>query len=81
MTEVFGTMWRPIETAPKDGTTILAIEQPVDEQGNLVRPDYMAVNWNTHHRGWVGMGLHFESFNPDHWMPVPPPPLPNGERQ
>lgn len=66
--------WQPIETAPRDGTPILAIEQGVDEYGNATQPDYMAVNWNVHHKGWVGFGLHFESFSPDHWMPLPEPP-------
>ena len=63
------TQWQLIETAPKDGTEILAWQK--DETG-LHQPNgfYTLVRWD---------GRHFsdsESYGQGstHWMPKPPPP-------
>lgn len=54
--------WRPIETAPKDGTTVLA------RQGN----------WAAFHTYWNGDSWspveYNGSFRPTHWQPLPLPP-------
>ena len=70
--------WQTIESAPKDGTYFLAIElfQRVvydDDGGEKSSPeDYQVVRWSK--KGWVSFGLIFSSFEPTHWMPLPPPP-------
>ena len=63
--------WQPIETAPKDGTRILAY--------GLERKRYWIVDvvrWhqpgNPVHDGfWIG--THY-TIKPTHWMPLPEPP-------
>lgn len=69
--------WQPIETAPKDGTPILAVGKGY--------PEISIVAW---HRGkWVGMcdgqrsiesqGDTWTEYHEPyvtHWMPLPPPP-------
>jgi hypothetical protein len=70
-------MWQPIETAPKDGTTVLlwvrGITHPVVafwQVGGIISED--------------GFWLHFllgqfdfvEVKDPTHWMPLPTPPEP-----
>lgn len=60
--------WRPIETAPKDGTTIL-----VAGQGSTA---WMA-KWRPMKRvpdRWESIGLGALPFYPTHWMPLPDPP-------
>lgn len=60
------TQWRPIETAPKDGTKILAW---YDGQGHLL------VHWGYAYgiRGWLDRNGNIE-YTPTHWMPFPKPP-------
>lgn len=66
--------WQPIETAPKDGTHIIAWRAtakpphcesmyfvPYDEDGNGL--------WH-----WVQDGDSPSENFPTHWMPLPPPP-------
>lgn len=62
--------WRPIETAPKDGTRVVL--------GWLDRawahPGYYAAD----HGGWANDEDHAGFFDePTHWMPMPPPPTPS----
>lgn len=56
--------WQPIETAPRDGTQILAFWI----SGNI----YGAVSWDNGLRSWIE--LHEDVYDPTHWMPLPPPP-------
>ena len=72
------TEWQPIDTAPKDGTHILACA--------LDDPDMSIVSWR---RGsWIGRvdgfaaiesqsDFHTDYFYPfvTHWMPLPSPPI------
>lgn len=69
--------WQPIETAPKDGTTVLLYRycEPWDVFG------YGA--WEESHSvaGWIAHGFFEPPGNlglaaPSHWMPLPGPPLP-----
>jgi len=69
--------WRPIETAPKDGTEIIICFK---SQGNVM----MLYRWNTVHKYWQGKGdpaFGMESQNVV-WThkPQPPPATNEGER-
>jgi hypothetical protein len=65
MDESKTTRWRPIETAPRDGTTIL-----------VGRWDgAMATIYNDHWAEEPGCWCDSSpSFQPTHWMPLPEPP-------
>jgi hypothetical protein len=55
------TGWRPIETAPKDGTEVLAWE---DSAEKLFYEEDMGA-WVDH---------EYIEYHPTHWMPLPEPP-------
>lgn len=57
------TGWRPIETAPKDGTQILLLGDRSVVNGSWNRGSAF---FSPH---WMG-GIH----EPTHWMPLPAPP-------
>jgi len=61
--------WRPIETAPRDGTRVM-----LGWPGGGVRYGFYLNNTNW--KGWRGpsMELPFPSPPPTHWMPLPAPP-------
>jgi hypothetical protein len=59
--------WKPIETAPKDGTDVLAIW---DVPGRL-KP-YGVVWWED--GSWHEYDIENEVSDPTHWMPLPEPP-------
>ena len=55
--------WRPVETAPKDGTTVLLgrfADEPKSAHG------YIMVDWYRD-------GMTY--WPPTHWMPLPPAPV------
>ena len=59
--------WRPIDSAPKDGTWVLL--------GWSNNPSHVAIgNWGID--GWCddGDGLEFHN-QPSHWMPLPAGPI------
>lgn len=61
--------WRPIETAPKDGTAVLVSE------GRFCH----CVEWNEEFDWWAVDDNKLGPFRlrgaaPTHWMPPPPPP-------
>lgn len=67
------TGWRPISTAPKDGTQILAFAraEPVFE--------FMAVaQWAEANEALGSVAGWFWPYaiRPTHWQPLPPPPTP-----
>lgn len=69
--------WLPIESAPKDGTLILACDSRIQEW-------MLVVSWEQDTDmpmyGWMtldGTGYHDESLT--HWMPLPAPPQPTNE--
>ena len=77
--DVLEEAWQPIETAPKDGTRILAwaYREGWQQDG----PAQVVSAW--HSGRWCIMGAtgrdrHWpdvkDSCNPTHWMPLPPPP-------
>ena len=62
--------WKPIETAPKDGTEILLCAKVTRDIGLCYwREDHVMTGWT-----W-GLGKSFGG--PSHWMPLPAPPLPD----
>lgn len=72
--------WRPIETAPKDGTEILLLIQFPDQKPVFVVARYRggASPWR-----WVpcedGAASYSEEYA-THWMPLPPPPQQENEQ-
>ena len=72
--EVAAMQWQPIETAPTDGTSILAIvagEHP--DSGEPYVPE--VVHWLA---GWWNESWSYDAgvdYQPTHWMPLPDGPL------
>lgn len=66
--------WQPIETAPKDGTVILAC----DEWGGMFVVKWTACGpkgqWDLTEVGSYATDA-WPSSDPTHWMPLPPPPV------
>lgn len=62
--------WQPIETAPKDGTPILAVSEAHIKEG-----------WSPQVIEWSDVWMYSECFDefmfePTHWMPIPAAPTP-----
>lgn len=80
--------WQPIETAPRDGTQILACAQLSD--GLIVQgytPDQSIVKWCDREKDFIAMADGYFSIKSQgdmwttyhepyvtHWRPLPPPP-------
>lgn len=68
-----GTRWRPIETAPRDGTPVLTYLPPLPHQTvgwiNIQK-------WKGDKAGWISVGKpkRRTNFQPTHWQPLPTPP-------
>lgn len=64
--------WNPIETAPRDGTVILACNI------NYVTYSPIAIRWQTYHPNSAGKitwrTLDGWKAEVTHWMPLPEPP-------
>ena len=72
--------WQPIETAPKDGTHILAYRLPVGIRFTNNTNPPTVVHWfdDSDEPGFytsVNERAPEHPFNPTHWMPLPDPPL------
>jgi hypothetical protein len=61
--------WMPIETAPKDGTTVLTYRPTTP-------PHFEGMHWVDGDWYWSydGDGPDHCSVQPTHWMPILPPP-------
>jgi hypothetical protein len=59
--------WKPIESAPKDGTFFLAFDGEQFEVLNDPPGCFMGV-WNLTNRGWRGNSQ--TCTTPTHWMPL-----------
>lgn len=76
--------WRDIESAPKDGTPILAWCVHPHARHATDDKDWSAAvitQWINHNGGgwtWNGLGGSFTHWQP---LPSPPPPLPGGEEK
>lgn len=67
--------WQPIETAPKDGTAILAFFP--GRRGYVARQDVATIHWVEWGGGcWnnTSSGHSIMVDEPTHWMPLPEPP-------
>lgn len=63
--------WQPIETAPKDGTPILAYTP----EPRCINGEIYALAWCNVYNAWIEAGgEQWEDFNPTHWTPLPEPP-------
>ncbi len=62
--------WRPIESAPKDGTSLLLACTDWPHSTVLGKPIPVKVGGNIG-KGWEIFGA---SWQPTHWMPLPAPP-------
>ena len=74
--------WRPIESAPRDGTRILVWSVPVANYYNADEPPHVAIAYWLErrpneirmgfHSGWVWHGMAGCTFT--HWRPLPKEP-------
>jgi hypothetical protein len=75
--------WQPIETAPRDGTWILALSPrslPVCQvvRWEVEHPSHARPEFQNNYAMWAG---YYEAHGPfdgpvTHWMPLPEPPRP-----
>lgn len=76
--------WQPIETAPKDGTSIILC-RGADADGLPIEPLGLfcqcAAWWGDEGGRWVVYADQIQDpdlfFAPTHWMPIPDPPTEN----
>lgn len=90
MTEVFGTIWRPIDTAPKDGTKILLAGKwkPFDilpggeNYIGLAAWSSLMSDGTSGYQWYLDFLTPIDNVNVDftHWMPLPEPPVTSGIR-
>lgn len=70
--------WKPIETAPKDGTVILVTDTFTYRSDPEKKPHhvYRAVHWNEGSYGWeiYNDGEIIDEDGPTYWMPLPAEP-------
>jgi hypothetical protein len=64
-----GNQWRPIETAPKDGTFI---DLWVGDR--VANAKWSNGEWQELELEWEWMSWQAIGVTPTHWMPLPPPP-------
>lgn len=60
--------WRPIETAPRDGTRCILYRKGL----KIKMGEYVPKYWDWCVEGWKDTNGNF--FTPTHWMPLPEPP-------
>lgn len=60
-------VWRPIDTAPKDGTDVLAFQRWDDRADRILVMQFNNGRWRTNIHSFV-------PFDPSHWMPLPAAP-------
>lgn len=63
--------WRPIETAPKDGTWCLLFSQENIEPIRIRYWSCRKLNGRLVEGWWSAWGTFSPEYNPTHWMPVP----------
>lgn len=65
--------WRPIETAPKDGTDVLVSRRDDDGEGEFAVAQWWVHAW-AFMSGRPGDMPALLGFIPTHWRPLPSPP-------
>ena len=68
MTDSAPPDWRPIESAPKGGTEIIA----VNYRNEMYHLTFVRWVLRDGYVGWIGRSGLLE--HPTHWRPLPPPP-------
>ena len=63
--------WKPIETAPKDGTWIMVSAGEWEPEAACWSESVWLTGW---YCGGGRSDSYGPSFDPTHWMPLPPPP-------
>lgn len=68
--------WRPIETAPRDGTLILCLYPERHGQGRVSLRYWAFGDWPSSGRteGWSDQHRQLRKTDPTHWLPLPPAP-------
>jgi len=69
--------WQPIETAPKDGRTVLLTDESVGSTPGADDQICFVASWSQGIVGWRDdlSNLHIDrDFTITHWMPLPEPP-------
>lgn len=69
--------WQPIETAPRDGTTVsLYAKDNHGEQHWIPKSQYTTMTdfIGNEYKGWTNLRRDFLEKKPTHWMPLPTPP-------
>jgi hypothetical protein len=69
-----GSEWKPIETAPKDGTPILALYADAWGMRRYSVRYWSTGNWESGKEGWSDEWRQLRKDQPTHWQPLPPPP-------
>lgn len=70
-----GFVWRPIETARRDGTRILAIGGGLGEEAQVVSYLERVGAWDADSVTLDDVDYEPDGYNrPTHWQPLPPPP-------
>jgi hypothetical protein len=70
-TEPGSTDWRPIDSAPRDGTEVLLYGR-TERDGRFFAPDCNVGWWDEENLGgWQARDL---PIDPTHWAPLPQPP-------
>lgn len=65
--------WKPIETAPRDGTEYIATDGQICTVEN--HPEgYMPGTWTKDGNKWSGYASRHIGYSPTHWIPLPEPP-------
>lgn len=83
--------WKPIETAPRDGTAVLVMQDtwPGTKSGRAEECNghntYVAAWWAGEHNGAGAWICYMDAIrdpecpiDPTHWMPLPAPPSNDG---
>ncbi len=71
--------WRPIESAPRDGTLILLARGERVTYGHWVRLEDAEDIDEPYWHSWDGGFLTDPEYDATHWMPLPAPPKEDGE--
>ncbi len=70
--------WQPIETAPRDGSEIIAFGIKRGDYGYTSDEEtWTGVRWSNESKCWLETKpatRYSNGFKPTHWMPLPPPP-------
>jgi hypothetical protein len=67
--------WQPIETAPKDGTSILGYWATGGKHDCSMYACKYVSGHPSLRQGWWQTNEDYPTSPPTHWMPLPPPPL------